>query len=75
MKALQPGQVSALVKTQFGWHLIQVLERRQQDMTREAARFKARQEIRARKGDEAYQDWVQELRDRAYVDIRLEDDF
>ena len=75
MNALQPGQVSALVKTQFGWHLIQVLERRQQDMTREAARFKARQEIRARKGDEAYQDWVQELRDRAYVDIRLEDDF
>ena len=75
MNALQPGQVSAPVKTQFGWHLIQVLERRQQDMTREAARFKARQEIRARKGDEAYQDWVQELRDRAYVDIRLEDDF
>ncbi len=75
MNALQPGQVSALVKTQFGWHLIQVMERRQQDMTREAARFKARQEIRARKGDEAYQDWVQELRDRAYVDIRLEDDF
>lgn len=75
MNALQPGQVSAPVQTQFGWHLIQVLERRQQDMTREAARFKARQEIRARKGEEAYQDWVQELRDRAYVDLRLEDDF
>ncbi|HLD10353.1 MAG TPA: molecular chaperone SurA, partial [Methylophilaceae bacterium] len=56
-------------------HIIQVLERRKQDMTKEAARLKARQEIRARKSEEAYQDWVRELRDRAYVEIHLEDKF
>ncbi|HZV99374.1 MAG TPA: peptidylprolyl isomerase [Methylophilaceae bacterium] len=75
MNALQPKQISAPVKTPFGWHIIQVVERRKQDMTREAARLKARQEIRARKSDEAYQDWVRELRDRAYVELRLEDKF
>ncbi len=75
MNELQDQQISAPVRTQFGWHLIQVLERRSQDMSKEAARLKARQEIRAKKADEAYQDWIRELRDRAYVEIRLEDKF
>ena len=75
MNGLQPGQISEPVRTQFGWHIIQVIERRTQDMSKEAARLKARQEIRARKSDEAYQDWLRELRDRAYVEYRLEDKF
>lgn len=75
MNALKPGEISQPVRSPFGWHIIQVVERRKQDMSKEAARLKARQEIRSRKADEAYQDWVRELRDRAYVELRLEDKF
>ena len=75
MNTLQPNQISDPVRTPFGWHIIQVLERRTQDMSKESARLKARQEIRARKADEAYQDWVHELRDRAYVEYHLEDKY
>ncbi len=75
MNELPPNVVSEPVRTPFGLHLIQVLDRRKQDMAKEAARLKARQEIRARKSDEAYQDWVRELRDRAYVELRLEDKY
>ncbi len=75
MNELQPGEISPPVRTPFGFHLIQVLERRTQDMTKEAARLKARQEIRARKSEEAYEEWLRELRDRAYVEYRLEDKF
>ncbi len=73
MNALKPGETSSPVRSQFGWHLIQVIERRTQDMSHEAARLKARQEIKSRKSDEAYQDWLRELRDRAYIEYRLED--
>jgi peptidyl-prolyl cis-trans isomerase SurA len=69
------GEISAPVSTPFGWHIIQVIERRKQDMSKEAARLKARQEIRARKAEEAYNDWIRELRDKAYVELRLEDKF
>jgi peptidyl-prolyl cis-trans isomerase SurA len=75
MNVLALGEISNIIKTQFGLHVLQVIERRNQDMSKEAARIKARQEIRARKSDEAFQDWVRELRDRAFVELRLEDKY
>jgi len=50
-----------------------VLERRSQDVSTERTRMQARQEIRVRKADEAYQEWLRQLRDRAYVEYRLEE--
>ena len=75
MKQLNANQISDPIKTPFGWHLIQVLERRSQDMSKESARMQARQQIKMRKSEEAYQDWLQELRDRSFVELRLEDNF
>ncbi len=75
MKQLNINQISDPIKTSFGWHLIQVLERRSQDMSKESARIQARQQIKMRKSEEAYQDWLQELRDRSFVELRLEDNF
>jgi peptidyl-prolyl cis-trans isomerase SurA len=75
MNDLGLGEISEPVLSPFGWHVIQVIERRQQDMTKEATRLKARQEIRARKSEEAYEDWIREMRDRAFVELRLEDKF
>jgi peptidyl-prolyl cis-trans isomerase SurA len=70
MNALQPGELSQIVQSPFGWHLIQVLERRQQDVTAERQRLLARQAIRERKTDEAVEDWVRQVRDQAYVELR-----
>jgi peptidyl-prolyl cis-trans isomerase SurA len=73
MNALPLKKVSDPVRTPFGWHLIEVLERRNQDVTAEKNRNEARKALITRKSDEAYQDWLRQLRDRAYVEYRLED--
>jgi peptidyl-prolyl cis-trans isomerase SurA len=73
MDALKPGEVSQPIKSPFGWHLIQVLERRAAGLTVERRRMQARQAIKERKAEDAYQDWVRQLRDRTYVEMRLEE--
>jgi peptidyl-prolyl cis-trans isomerase SurA len=73
MNLLKPGEVSAPIESPFGYHLIEVIERKNQDVSQERQRLQARQAIRERKLEEATQDWVRQVRDRAYVEYRLED--
>ena len=73
MDQLKVNEVSDPVRSDFGVHLIQVLERRSEDLSNERQRLGARQALRARKADETYQEWVRQIRDRAFVNLRLEE--
>jgi peptidyl-prolyl cis-trans isomerase SurA len=73
MNALPLNKVSEPVRSPFGWHLIEVQERRTSEGSKEQLRLAARQALRERKSDEAYEDWLRQLRDRAYVEYRLEE--
>lgn len=70
MDALPLGGISAPIPSRFGMHLIQVLERRNAEIETKALREQARGAIRERKYDEAYQEWVKDLRARAFVELR-----
>jgi peptidyl-prolyl cis-trans isomerase SurA len=73
MNNLKAGQLSEPFASPFGWHLVQVLERRQTDVTGERKRQDARLILRERKADEAYQEWLRQLRDRAFVEYRSDE--
>ncbi len=72
MNSLEPGGLSHPIQTEYGWHLLQVLERREHDGTEDMKRSQARETIRRRKLEEARDTWLRQLRDEAYVEYRLE---
>lgn len=71
LASLEPGKLSQPFRTQFGWHLVQLLDRRQRDTAEDTRKNQAFLAIRARKAEEEMQIFVRRLRDEAYVDIRL----
>lgn len=71
MNSLQPGQISRPFQTDYGWHVVQVLERREHDGTEDMKRSQARETIRRRKLEEARDAWLRQMRDEAYVEYRV----
>jgi peptidyl-prolyl cis-trans isomerase SurA len=72
MNGLKPGEVSDVIQSPFGFHLIQVIGRKSEDVTQQKERNVARQVLRDRKMQEAMEDWMRQVRDRAYVEFREE---
>ena len=72
MKSLQPNQISAPFKTQFGWHIVQVLERRQGRASPEMERARVREALLRRRSDEEWELFLRRLRNEAFVEVRLQ---
>jgi len=70
-KTLPINTLSQPIKTRFGWHLVQVLERTSSDQTRDALKAQAQNLISAKKQSDQYKLWLQGLRDSAFIDVRL----
>ncbi|RFA31274.1 molecular chaperone SurA [Alkalilimnicola ehrlichii] len=72
MNSLAPGELSEPFRTPFGWHIVEVLDRREQDVSEDIRRAQAAEQLRARKMEEATENWLRQMRDEAYVEIRLD---
>ncbi|HEY3858108.1 MAG TPA: peptidylprolyl isomerase, partial [Gammaproteobacteria bacterium] len=71
MDKLQPGDISQPFQSQFGWHIVQVLSRRQTDQTDDERRNRAYQAIFARKSEEVIQHWLSQLKDSAFIEYHI----
>jgi peptidyl-prolyl cis-trans isomerase SurA len=71
LNELKVDEISPPFRTQYGWHLVQVLGRRTQDVSSDDKRKRAYEQIRAAKSDEETELWLRRLRDEAYVDYRM----
>jgi len=69
---LDIGEMSEPVHLQSGWHIIELLEKRMQDVTQENMRYRAEQILRQRKFENELENWLTEMRDTAYIDIKIE---
>ena len=74
MQALQSGEVSEPFTSMHGWHILQVQDRRNQDMSDEARRNMAMTVLHNRRFEEELQEWLQEIRDEAYIELRIGQD-
>ena len=71
MNALNINEISEVIKTQFGWHILQVTERRDQDFTDTIKRSQAKNTLKQKRYREELEVWLKEIRDEAFVDIKL----
>lgn len=71
LDGLEKNEYSQPFRTQFGWHIVQLLDRRERDATLEKRRNQAAQALRARKFEEQAQEWIRQLRNEAYVEKRI----
>ena len=71
MKETAVGEISEPFKSQYGWHILQVQERRQEDMSEQMKRNQASNLIRSRRFDEEFQSWLTQIREEAYVEIKI----
>ena len=71
MTAIDIAEVSEPFESQHGWHVVEVLDRRDRDMSDEARRSMAMQVLHNRRFEEELQEWLQEIRDEAYVELRV----
>jgi peptidyl-prolyl cis-trans isomerase SurA len=70
LNSLAPGQMAEPLVSRFGVHLIQLMERRQTQLSQREQREIARNLVREKKLEEAYSQWAQDVRGRAYVEFR-----